>query len=132
RSAAPPRRQHAQLHPHAGGLAPEPPALLPEALRPLGDGLAVAGDQAARVGGMDQDRPPPAGQERAQGRARLPAAGVPGAVGVKVCFLTSNSPPEIQAGTEMVAQALGEALVAAGHEVLVVSTSERLHAGTDV
>jgi glycosyltransferase involved in cell wall biosynthesis len=53
-------------------------------------------------------------------------------VGVKVCFLTSNFPPEIQAGTEMVAQALGEALLAQGHEVLVVSTSERLHAGTDV
>lgn len=51
---------------------------------------------------------------------------------MKVCFLTSNFPPEIQAGTEMVAQALGEALVALGHQVLVLSTSERLHQGIDV
>lgn len=51
---------------------------------------------------------------------------------MKVCFLTSNFPPEIHAGTEMVAAALGRALCREGAQVVVVSTSEVLHQGRDV
>jgi glycosyltransferase involved in cell wall biosynthesis len=51
---------------------------------------------------------------------------------VKLCFLCTNYPPEIRAGTEMVAVALARELCSAGHEVFVVCTSNRVHAGEDL
>jgi glycosyltransferase involved in cell wall biosynthesis len=51
---------------------------------------------------------------------------------VKVCLLTSNFPPEIHAGTEMVVLALGQALQAAGVELFVLTTSEIVHRGEDL
>lgn len=51
---------------------------------------------------------------------------------MKICFLTTNFPPEVHAGTEMAVSALGLELVRAGHEVVVVTSSETPHDGTDV
>lgn len=51
---------------------------------------------------------------------------------MKVCLLTSNYPPEIHAGTEMVVAALAAALHRSGVEPLVLTTSEVVHEGTDV
>ena len=51
---------------------------------------------------------------------------------MKVCFLTSNFPPEIHAGTELVASELAQTMRSQGIEVFVVSTSEVLHDGQDL
>ena len=51
---------------------------------------------------------------------------------MKVCLLTSNFPPEIHAGTELVASELAKTMRSQGIEVFVVSTSEVLHDGQDV
>ncbi len=51
---------------------------------------------------------------------------------MKVAFVLSNFPPEIRAGTELVAATLGEHLLAMGHRVLVICASERPHRGQDV
>jgi glycosyltransferase involved in cell wall biosynthesis len=51
---------------------------------------------------------------------------------VKLAFLCGNFPPEVRAGTEMVALALARELRSAGHEVVVLCTSDIVHDGTDV
>lgn len=51
---------------------------------------------------------------------------------VKVCFLSSNHPPEAFAGTEQVVVALARQLVAGGVEVAVVTSSDVVHRGVDV
>jgi glycosyltransferase involved in cell wall biosynthesis len=51
---------------------------------------------------------------------------------VKICFLTSNWPPEAFAGTELVVTALARCFRARGHEVCAISGSDVLHTGTDV
>lgn len=51
---------------------------------------------------------------------------------MKVAFLCGNFPPEVRAGTEMVALALARELRAQGHEVVVVCTSDIVHDGVDV
>jgi glycosyltransferase involved in cell wall biosynthesis len=50
----------------------------------------------------------------------------------KIALMTSNYPPEILAGTEMVVVALARALRDAGIEVVVLTTSEIVHNGTDL
>ncbi len=51
---------------------------------------------------------------------------------VKVALLTSNFPPEIHAGTEMVVVALGHALRRRGVDLVVVTSSEKVHSGQDL
>lgn len=51
---------------------------------------------------------------------------------MKIAFLCGNFPPEVRAGTEMVALALARELRSAGHEVVVLCTSDIVHSGTDV
>lgn len=51
---------------------------------------------------------------------------------MKVCFLTSNFPPEIHAGTELVVVALGQALLRRGVEVVTITTSDVVHSGQDL
>lgn len=51
---------------------------------------------------------------------------------MKLAFAVPNFPPEFLGGTERVALALAQALAAGGDEVLVISGSERPHAGRDV
>lgn len=51
---------------------------------------------------------------------------------MKVALLTSNFPPEIHAGTEMVVVALGHALRRRGIEVVVLTSSEKVHSGRDL
>lgn len=51
---------------------------------------------------------------------------------MKVCFVTSNYPPEARGGTEQVTVALARELGARGVEVVVVSGSDQPHDGCDV
>lgn len=51
---------------------------------------------------------------------------------MKVALLTSNFPPEIHAGTEMVVVALAHALSRLGHQPLVLTSSEKVHSGEDL
>lgn len=51
---------------------------------------------------------------------------------VKVALLSSNFPPEIHAGTEMVVVALAHALSRLGLEPVVVTSSEKVHSGEDL
>lgn len=51
---------------------------------------------------------------------------------MKIAFLCGNYPPEVRAGTEMVAAALSRELGFAGHEVLVLCTSDTVHSGQDL
>ncbi len=51
---------------------------------------------------------------------------------MKVCFLTTNFPPEVHAGTEMAVGALGASLLRRGVEVVVVTSSDLPHDGADV
>lgn len=51
---------------------------------------------------------------------------------MKVCFLTSNHPPEAWGGTEQVVAALEGEYQKQGVEIFVVTSSDLPHAGTDV
>ena len=51
---------------------------------------------------------------------------------MKIAFLCGNFPPEVRAGTEMVALALSRELRAAGHQVVVICTSDIVHSGADI
>ncbi len=51
---------------------------------------------------------------------------------MKVALLSSNFPPEIHAGTEMVVVALGHALQRLGIEPVVITSSEKVHSGSDL
>ena len=51
---------------------------------------------------------------------------------MKVALLSSNFPPEIHAGTEMVVVALGHALRRRGHDIVVLTSSEKVHSGQDL
>ncbi len=51
---------------------------------------------------------------------------------MKVALLTSNFPPEIHAGTEMVVVALGHALRRRGVDLVVLTSSEKVHSGQDL
>ena len=51
---------------------------------------------------------------------------------MKVCFVTSNYPPEAWGGTEQVVTALARELRALGVEVAVITGSDRPHGGDDV
>ena len=51
---------------------------------------------------------------------------------MKVALLTSNFPPEIHAGTEMVVVALGHALRRRGLDLVVLTSSEKVHSGQDL
>lgn len=51
---------------------------------------------------------------------------------MRIALACHNFPPEFQGGTERVVEALAKALVALGHEVVVIAGSERPHRGQDV
>lgn len=51
---------------------------------------------------------------------------------MKVALLSSNFPPEIHAGTEMVVVALAHALERRGVEPVVITSSEKVNDGTDL
>src|SRR5690606_35575896 len=129
RGAAPSRRQHEALRAHAGDLAQEPARLLPEAPRCSRCALGPRLRAAAHLGGVVEDRPAQPHRSGPPGRrTRTPAPGHRGAaLVVKVCFVTSNYPPEAWGGTVQVVTALARELRALGVEVAVITGSDRPH-----
>src|SRR5262249_45220474 len=51
---------------------------------------------------------------------------------MRIALACHNFPPEFRGGTERVVEALAKALLAAGHEVLVITGSDAPHRGVDL